>query len=295
MLFDKNKRNDKNHSSETAPKVTIGGGYGSHTQPTPAAPVAPVQNPIVASIMNGLQRGEFVIYYQPIFSLTSGGAEQFEALVRWRMPNGSMKYPGDFIPEAERAGIISRIDKYVLNKVCKDISQYFMGGSHIPSVSINLSADSLREYGCVENVLRTLSEYGLTPDVMTVEISEDVLLSDIEFFSEIANSLADSGISVTIDNYGKSNNTSIHCLAKVNCSSIKFDRRLLDMSFTSDRGYTLLVGIINLVRSIDVNVIAERVENDEQLDNSRNLGFNLVQGFYFSGPLTPEDASLYVV
>lgn len=295
MLFDKNKRNDKNHTSDASPKVSIGGGYGLHNQTAPTPPVQPMQNPVVTAIMNGLQRGEFVIYYQPIFSLTSGGAEQFEALVRWRMHDGTMKYPGEFIPEAERAGIISRIDKYVLNKVCKDISEHFLGGSHVPSVSINLSADSLREYGCVENILRTLSEYGLSPEVLTVEISEDILLSDIEFFSEIANSLADSGISVTIDNYGKSNNTSIHCLAKVNCSSIKFDRRLLDMSFGSDRGYTLLVGIINLVRSIDVNVIAERVENDEQLDNSRNLGFNLVQGFYFSGPLTPEDASLYVV
>ncbi len=296
MLFDKNKHNDRT-ASEQSPRVTVGGGYSQPIQrPQTTAPsAAPVQNPMVAAIMNGLQRGEFVLYYQPIFSLASGGAEQFEALIRWQTSDGSLKNPGEFIPQAERAGLISRIDKYVLNKVCKDISEHFSNGTHVPSVSINLSSDTLREYGCVENIVRTTREYGLEPSVLTIEISEDTLLSDVEFFAEVANSFVENGISVTIDNYGKNDNTSIHCLAKVNCTNVKFDRKLLDYSMHSARGLTLLVGIINLVRSIDVNVIAERVENEEQLDNSRNLGFNLVQGFYFSGPLSASEAAMYVV
>lgn len=242
------------------------------------------------AISRAIQNNEFVLYYQPSFSVEEKGAQELEALIRWQTPEGLLS-PFYFLPRAEDLGIISHIGKWVFENVCKDISTIF-SGNDVP-VTVNFSNSELRMPNFLNYLLSTIKEYNIDPQKIMLEISEEIIASDLIFYTKLAKQLTDCGFLVGMDNFGKKN-TCLKSLADVNFRNVKFDNGFLFSAKTNNNAYQIVSGLASIIRSIGTNVYAEKIENEEQLDYVRQLGINLIQGYYFSTPLTAEDAvSLY--
>lgn len=241
-------------------------------------------------LRRALVRQEFVLHYQPKVALASGEITGSEALLRWNHPNLGEMLPDRFISIAEESGLIIPIGQWVLREACAQTKRWQDAGLKPVSVAVNISVLELRHKGFVEGVQAVLNETGLSPGCLQLEITESVLMYDDELSSETLRRLKELGVQLAVDDFG-TGYSSLSYLIRFPSDVLKIDRSLV-LGIGSTNGKGVVVGtVIAMGASLGKRVVAEGVENHEQLEFLKALNCEEGQGFHFSRPLTVEQFS----
>ena len=245
------------------------------------------QQTIESGLRLGLQRKEFVLHYQPKLDLKSGKVVGVEALVRWNRPDHGLVYPSDFIPVAEDSGLIVPLSQWVLQEACQQACRWQAQGMRPLYLSVNVSAIDFRQRGFVEGIARTLKETGLAPTQLELEITESVLMQNVDTTVAILKAIKQLGIRLAIDDFG-TGYSSLSYLQKFPVDVLKIDQSFVgDLSIDSNDA-KLVSTIISLGKSLNLHIIAEGVETLEQLEFLKKHQCEEVQGYYFSKAVEPQ-------
>lgn len=245
------------------------------------------QQTIESGLRLALQRKEFVLHYQPKLDLTSGKVVGVEALVRWNRPDHGLVYPSDFIPVAEDSGLIVPLSQWVLQEACQQARSWQAQGMRPLYLSVNVSAIDFRQRGFVEGIARTLKETGLDPTQLELEITESVLMQNIDTTVATLKAIKQLGVRLAIDDFG-TGYSSLSYLQKFPVDVLKIDQSFVgDLSIDSNDA-KLVSTIISLGRSLNLHIIAEGVETLEQLQFLKRHQCEEAQGYYFSRAVEPQ-------
>ena len=243
-----------------------------------------------ADLERALDDGQFRLRYQPLIDLTNGEMVGVEALLRWHHPARSEVLPGEFITLAEESGLILPLGRWVLNEACRQATSWQAEGVTTQRVgmSVNLSARQLEDPALADDVTLALDGSGLHPSLLTLEITESVLMHDTELTQLSLQRLKSLGVRLVIDDFG-TGYSSLSYLRRFPIDGIKIDRSFID-AIDTDREEADLVGsIITLSNRLKLETVAEGVERWSQLARLRSLGANVCQGYYMAVPLTPAE------
>jgi len=243
-----------------------------------------------AGFERAIKNEEFVVWFQPKHDARTGALTGAEALVRWKLPDGRMVSPAEFIPVFEEDGLIVRLDEYVFRKVCSVIKKWIDEGCAIVPISVNLSRASLHREGTVEKYKSIAEEYKIPVEYIPIELTESAAMDSFQI-KELTQKLKEAGFGLHMDDFG----TGVSSLASFNIlpfDVIKLDKSLVD--FIGDPGGDeLLKHTISLAHFKNMKVVAEGVENEEQLEFLRGLGCDVIQGYYYSAPQSYDDVLIY--
>lgn len=246
------------------------------------------QQSIESGIRQALQKHEFVLHYQPKIELHSGRVVGAEALVRWQKPGTGWVYPSAFIPVAEDSGLIVPLSKWVLAEACHQAQSWQAAGLPAIRMSVNTSAIDFRQRDFVAGIEQILQQTGMRPQLLELEITEGVLMQNVETTMTALNRLKTLGVRLAIDDFG-TGYSSLSYLRRFPIDVLKIDQSFI-RGLSNDTSDAALVGaIISLGKSLDLNVIAEGIETEEQLAFLKAHQCEEGQGYYFSKAL-PADA-----
>ncbi|MBN2177051.1 MAG: EAL domain-containing protein [Demequinaceae bacterium] len=241
---------------------------------------------LAQDILFALKENQFEVHYQPIVNLDSGRTDRFEALVRWRHPERGLIEPTEFITEIEETSLIIELGHRVLDEVCRQLAEW---GPRVANVSINISDREFWSQDLLSHVLTTLEQYGLAPDVLTLEITEGVLMRRPEVALRIMHKLHEAGLMLHIDDFG-TGYSSLQTLHRFPVEAFKIDRSFIQTLTSEDKSAELISSLVNLGKSLGLSVVAEGVETEEQLAFLRELGCSRVQGYLFMPAVNAEHA-----
>ncbi|WP_434578296.1 EAL domain-containing protein [Pseudomonas sp. Z5-35] len=251
------------------------------------------QQTIESGLRLALQRKEFVLHYQPKLDLTNGRVVGAEALVRWNRPDQGLVFPSDFIPVAEDSGLIVPLSQWVLQEACQQACRWQAEGMRPLYLSVNVSAIDFRQRGFVDGIARTLKETGLDPTQLELEITESVLMQNIDTTVATLKAIKQLGVRLAIDDFG-TGYSSLSYLQKFPVDVLKIDQSFVgDLSIDSNDA-KLVSTIISLGRSLHLHIIAEGVETREQLEFLKRHQCEEAQGYYFSKAVEPQAFSQWM-
>lgn len=250
---------------------------------------------IEGDLRKAIERQEFVVYYQPIVDLTTQRPIGFEALIRWQHPQRGFVSPIDFVPIAEETGLIVPIDRWVLATACAQLVQWQSEfGPDLPlKISVNLSAKDLRHLDVIETIQATLNQTGLSPECLTLELTESLLIENIHQAIELLSELKALGVQISIDDFG-TGYSSLNYLHRLPADILKIDRSFVSQMQLGNRNYQVVSAILALSTRLGLRVVAEGIEIPEQLHWLQQLGCNFGQGYLFSRPLAATDAKQFL-
>ncbi|GAB4142167.1 MAG: EAL domain-containing protein [Cyanobacteria bacterium J069] len=234
---------------------------------------------------------EFTLHYQPIIDLATGALVEFEALIRWQHPTQGMKSPAEFIAVAEEIGLVTLIDYWALRTACHQLAiwqQKFPQWHHL-KVAVNLSAQDLRRANLLEEVDRVLAQNNLSASCLTLEITESMLIEDVEATIHLLDRLKQRGIHISIDDFG-TGYSSLSYLHRLPVDNLKVDQSFVRQMEVDRRNYQIVETIMALSNQLELEAIAEGIETESQLEQLRQLGYQFGQGYLFARPLTSEAA-----
>ncbi|BBI99739.1 hypothetical protein FGKAn22_14320 [Ferrigenium kumadai] len=240
-------------------------------------------------LRNAIRNGELVLHYQPQIDIGRSGITGFEALVRWRHPEAGMIPPAKFIPLAERSGLIIQIGEWVLNEACRQAKAWLDSGRPLV-MAVNLSALQFRRGNLLETVASALERSGLPARYLELELTESILLHDIEAAMQTLHALKAMGVKLSIDDFG-TGYSSLSYLKRLAVDKLKIDQSFVRDLTEDPEDAAIVKAIIQLGHTLQLSIIAEGVETDAQLAFLRNYGCDEVQGYFFSRPLPAEEAS----
>ncbi|WP_416770396.1 putative bifunctional diguanylate cyclase/phosphodiesterase [Pseudomonas sp. RHF3.3-3] len=239
------------------------------------------QQSIESGIRLALERDEFVLHYQPKLDLRRGQVVGAEALIRWLHPERGWIFPGDFIPVAEDSGLIVPLSRWVVGQACRQAKAWQEQGLGRLVMSVNVSPIDFRQRDYLDGIRQVLEETGLDPRCLELEITESILMQNIDATLEVLHALKALGIRLAIDDFG-TGYSSLSYLRRFPVDVLKIDQSFV-RNLAGDRNDAALVSaIISLGKSLNLNTIAEGVETREQLDFLKAHACEEVQGYYFS-------------
>ena len=243
------------------------------------------ESEIESGLRNAIANHELEIHYQPIFNLQKRGVEGFEALMRWRQPNGTYIPPGKFVPIAERAGLITELGEWILRKASTDAKSWIDRGFTPRFVSVNVSPSQILLSGFDETVRRALYDSRLPANLLCLELTESVFIgSSMEHVATLLSEIKAMGVSLSLDDFG-TGYSSLSYLEHLPFDKLKIDRSFVHVPDTSSSTGPLLAGIINLAHALGISVVAEGAEELAEVAQLEKLGCEAVQGYYYSKPL----------
>jgi diguanylate cyclase (GGDEF)-like protein/PAS domain S-box-containing protein len=228
-----------------------------------------------------LERGQLEVYYQPVVRLASGSRYGVEALLRWHHPTRGLVVPAQFIPLAEETGLIVPIGRWVLHQACRKAVELGARMASPLRISVNLSVKQLQSESIVQDVREALQATGIDPSWLVLEVTETVMLADADTAVERLHALKALGVSIAMDDFG-TGYSSLSYLSRLPVDILKMDRSFLGAGIDEDG---LAAAIMAIGERLGLEVVAEGIEEAEQLDALQNLGFDLGQGFYFGRPM----------
>ncbi|HEV8490341.1 MAG TPA: EAL domain-containing protein [Candidatus Limnocylindrales bacterium] len=241
-----------------------------------------------------LARDEFALVYQPLVDLDTTEIRGVEALLRWRHPRRGLVGPTEFVPIAEETGLIVPIGRWVLEQACLQAREWrdARGGRGL-EMSVNLSGRQIEDPGLVADVRRALDDAGLDPQMLTLEITESVLMRDAEQTIDALRRLREVGVRLAIDDFG-TGYSSLSYLRRLPVDILKIDRSFVAVVDSGPDEAALVRSIVSLGASLRLEAVAEGIEQPQQLAQLRSLGTRLGQGYYFTKPLEPEEVTSLV-
>jgi len=244
-----------------------------------------------SELRHAIERRELVLHYQPQIALESGQVVGAEALVRWQHPVKGLVAPGQFIPLAEETGLIVAIDRWVMGEACRQGRNWLDRGLPALVISVNLSGLQFRQSDLVERVQAVLDESGLPPAQLEIELTESVLIDNVESVLATISRLKEVGVRLAIDDFG----TGYSSLAYLKRFAV--DRLKIDQSFvrgTTPEDAAIVSAVIQLGHSLNLVTIAEGAETSGQVESLRTKGCLEVQGYYFSKPMPAADFEVFL-
>lgn len=241
-----------------------------------------------SELRHALERDEFRLLYQPQVDIRDNRIVGIEALIRWQHPERGTVAPDNFIGIAEETGLIVPIGEWVLQQACRQARALRDSGLPPIRVSVNLSVRQLRDASLVDKVGQALEQSDLDASMLDLEITESMLMSDLEQVIRTLMDLSDLGVSISVDDFG-TGHSSLAYLKQFPISTLKIDRSFI-CDIPKDRDdVSITVAIISMARGLGINTVAEGVENAEQLEFLARQGCSLMQGYYFSKPVSYEE------
>jgi diguanylate cyclase (GGDEF)-like protein/PAS domain S-box-containing protein len=241
-----------------------------------------------------LERGEFQLYYQPQVNLLNQKVMGMEALIRWHNKELGNVRPDIFIPLAERTGLIFKIDEWVLFEACRQLREWIDAGYQPVPIAVNVSGKQFRSQRIIETIDDALHKYRISSDLLVIEITEGALMHD-EKSEQVLNELKRRGISIHLDDFG-TGYSSLSYLKRYPIDTIKIDRSFIQEVNADERDAKITTAIIHLAQTLGLEVIAEGVEDVEQIRFLKQKNAVYAQGYYFEKPLpAPEMEHLYLV
>jgi diguanylate cyclase (GGDEF)-like protein len=237
-------------------------------------------------LRRALQNEEFVLHYQPIVSLASYEVVGLEALVRWQRPDGQLVYPGDFIGVMEDTGLIVFLGRWVLREACRTCRalQNEFPREEPMTMSVNVSARQFAQPGLVAQVRSIVTETGIDPHCLRLEITESMTIGDTGRVAATLSELKEFGVRVSIDDFG-TGYSSLSYLHSLPLDVLKIDRSFVAAMDKSPGGLQVVQTIMSLARNLGMDVVAEGAEAEGQVEQLQSMGCGFCQGYYFSKPL----------
>jgi diguanylate cyclase (GGDEF)-like protein/PAS domain S-box-containing protein len=242
---------------------------------------------IEESLRRALERHEFALHYQPKINLSTEEITGAEALIRWTHPVRGLVPPAEFIPIAEDCGLILPISKWVLREACKQARAWVDAGLRPITIAVNISAMEFREESFLENVFAILTETGLDPRFLELELTESVLMRRADSAASVLQALRARGVRVAVDDFG-TGYSSLSYLRKFSIDAIKIDQSFVRQITTTPDDTAIVTAVISMGRSLKLRVIAEGVETQEELTFLQALQCDEAQGYYFSRPVVAD-------
>jgi diguanylate cyclase (GGDEF)-like protein/PAS domain S-box-containing protein len=246
---------------------------------------------IEIELRKAIEEGQLVLFYQPQVLLGENRITGYEALVRWQHPERGLILPNDFIPIAEETDLIVPLGKWVLQQACRQMADWQRQFVPVPpiSVSVNVSFKQLIGAELVDDVARILDETGLSPELLKLEMTESTLMANASETGDKLRQLKKLGVGLEIDDFG-TGYSSLSRLKRLPFDTVKIDRSFIKDMGTAREGKEIVKTILNLARTMGMDVVAEGVETHEQCEALARLGCSHVQGYFFSRPLQAEAA-----
>jgi diguanylate cyclase (GGDEF)-like protein/PAS domain S-box-containing protein len=232
-----------------------------------------------SALRHAIERDELIVHYQPQLDLRTGGIVGAEALVRWQRGD-TLVPPADFIPVAEEAGIIVPIGEWILRKACTEFRALHQRGFQELKIAVNLSARQFNDPNLLKRIEAIISETGIDPKMLEVEITETLAMQDLARTQRILNKLEDLGVRISLDDFG-TGYSSLNYLRLLPIQTVKIDR-LFVADICRQRDRAIIRAIVDLAHSLSLKVLAEGVETEEQKEILTSLECDEMQGFLFS-------------
>jgi diguanylate cyclase (GGDEF)-like protein/PAS domain S-box-containing protein len=242
-------------------------------------------------LRRAVEREEFFVQYQPIVSLETSHLRGFEALVRWKHPERGLISPIDFIPVAEETGLIIQIGEWVLRESCQQMQKWHTLFPTDPPmfISVNLSGKQFTQPDLIKDVATILEETGLNPRSLKLEITESVVMENIETATEMLKQLRSLGVKLSIDDFG-TGYSSLSYLHRFPIDTLKIDRSFVTQMSDNNENMEIVRTVVMLAQNLGMDVVAEGVETTEQLSLLQRLGCEFGQGYFFSKPVGASNA-----
>lgn len=242
------------------------------------------------ALHHALQKNEFLLHYQPQYSLKTEKITAAEALIRWNNPDLGFISPDKFIPQAEESGIILSIGEWVLETACRQMYQWLKTGYVLDHVSVNVSGIQIQRGNIVESVTHILKKTGLPASRLEIEITESTAMQQLDRVIKDLGALSQMGVSISIDDFG-TGHSSLSYLKRLPLNNLKIDRSFVRDIPTDKNDSAIARAVIALGQSLELGVIAEGVETKEQQQFLADLGCDAAQGYLFSRPVSAEQVT----
>lgn len=243
---------------------------------------------IQSSLRPALDSGQFQVFLQPQIDAQHNTLVGCEALVRWIHPEEGFLTPDRFIPIAEQIGLIANIDFFVVDQCCQLLHRWAHHGHQPLCIAFNLSGRHFQSYHVVDELQRIITDNAVDPAQLELEITEAVLIQDPDKAHDIIRALRDLGISISLDDFG-TGYSSLNYLRTLPIDTVKLDRSFVSNIDSSEQDRRLIHGIVSLAKDLELDLVAEGVETESQLQALVELGCVTMQGYYFLRPVPVED------
>ena len=249
-------------------------------------------------LRKALKNHEFVLYYQPVVDLETRSIQGFEALIRWQHPERGLLFPVEFVKAAEETGLIEPMGRWVLQTACQQLAQWqtqFFGGitasteDRTLQINVNLSVRQLQNTLLLE-LEEVLAAWAISPSSLDLEITESMLVKNVDITVKLLEKIKAKGVRISIDDFG-TGYSSLSYLHQLPVDSLKIDRSFVSSIDAGDRHQTIAESITALSKLLKLEVIAEGIETEQQLEWLRSLGCKRGQGYLFSAPVSAERAT----
>ncbi|MFH1217195.1 MAG: EAL domain-containing protein [Pseudomonadota bacterium] len=238
---------------------------------------------LMGELRQGIENNELLLHYQPKINTLTNTVSEVEVLVRWQHPQHGFMPPDDFIPMAERTGLIKPLSMWVLRNAVNQAVAWQDSGLHL-GIAINLSPSTLLDTELPDIITGVIASSSIRAEMITLEVTEGSIIKDPTRAMEILNRLADMGIHISIDDFG-TGYSSLAYLKKMPASEVKIDKSFVMDMLHNENDAAIVKATIDLAHNLGMQVVAEGVENRETADRLKALGCDLLQGYYFSKPI----------
>jgi diguanylate cyclase (GGDEF)-like protein/PAS domain S-box-containing protein len=244
---------------------------------------------LAAELRGGIDNGELFVLYQPVIDLQDGSMLGAEALVRWRHRARGVIPPVEFIPVAERRGLITAIGDFVLDEACRQVTAWASTDGCPPgfTVAVNLSGRELKDPELVNRITATLRRHSVAPERLVLEITENVLLGELGDAHRAIVALARTGVRIALDDFGTGYSTLAH-LRQLRTDTLKIDRSFVSQLEGPSRDREIVAAVTGMAHALGMTVVAEGVETEAQREELIAIGCDAAQGYLFARPLAPD-------
>jgi len=244
-------------------------------------------------LRKAMQENEFTLYLQPQFDFDHQQLCGFEALIRWQHPERGLLSPAEFLPYIEQLGLSTELDDWVLNQAAAILNSWQQKFGVCWPIAVNLSAPQFQHFQLIEKMQRLQEDYGISPEWLELEITENVAMSDLHNGMSVIQRLREMGFGISIDDFG-TGHSSLAYLRSLPINKIKIDRSFISELQQNNNDATILKAMIRLSHGLGKRVIAEGIETEEQQDMLQKLGCDMMQGYFYSPPMRLQFAEQFI-